>query len=141
LSAIAKRKGIAPIVDSYRGFRLWPEQLAEQAPRSVMLFRGWMFRDLDRARALSGAAVIWSQWEGYLEEGSGAQLKADCEARGIPFEIIHTSGHASVADLKRLAAAVGPKALVPIHTFEAEMFPELFDNVKLVSDGQWLEIY
>ena len=32
------RKNIAPIVDSYRGFRLWPEQLAEQAPRSVMLF-------------------------------------------------------------------------------------------------------
>jgi len=35
-----KRRGIAPIVDSYRGFRLWPEQLAEHAPRSVMLFRG-----------------------------------------------------------------------------------------------------
>ena len=34
-----KKKGIAQIVDSYRGFRLWPGQLAEHAPRSVMLFR------------------------------------------------------------------------------------------------------
>ena len=69
------RKNIASIVDSYRGFRLWPEQLAEHAPRSVMLFRGWMFRDLERAEALTGARVIWSQWEGYLKEGSGAQLE------------------------------------------------------------------
>src|SRR5690606_21618555 len=30
-----KRAGIAALVDSYRGFRLWPEQLAELAPRSV----------------------------------------------------------------------------------------------------------
>ena len=49
------RKNIAAIVDSYRGFRLWPEQLAEHAPRSVMLFRPWMFHDLERAKALTGA--------------------------------------------------------------------------------------
>jgi ribonuclease J len=135
-----KLKGIAPIVDSYRGFRLWPEQLAEQAPRSVMLFRPWMFRDLERAGTLPGARVIWSQWDGYLKEGLGAQLKAECEARGIPFEIIHTSGHASITDLKRLAAAVSPKALVPIHTFEAERFPELFENVVPRQNGEWWEV-
>jgi ribonuclease J len=78
------RKNIAPIVDSYRGFRLWPEQLAEHAPRSVMLFRGWMLKDLERAGALTGARVIWSQWEGYLAEEPGAKLKAECAARGIP---------------------------------------------------------
>jgi ribonuclease J len=133
------RKNIAPIVDGYRGFRLWPEQLAEHAPRSAMLFRPWMLRDLERAKALTGARIIWSQWEGYLKEGSGAQLKADCETRGIPFEIIHTSGHANVADLKRLAAAVAPEALVPIHTFEAKRFPELFSNVTLVDDSEWIE--
>ena len=135
-----KRKGIAPLVDSYRDFRLWPEKLAEQGPRSVMLFRSWMLRDLERAKALFGARVIWSQWEGYLKEGSGAQLKADCLARGIPFEIIHTSGHASIADLKRLAASVAPKTLVPIHTFGAGRFPELFENVVLRQDGEWWEV-
>jgi ribonuclease J len=78
--------------------------------------------------------------KGYLEEGSGAQLKADCIARNVPFEVPHTSGHASVTDLKRLAAAVSPKALVPIHTFGAEQLPELFDNVTLVGNGEWFEI-
>jgi ribonuclease J len=134
------RKNIAPIVDSYRSFRLWPENLAEQAPHSVMLFRPWMFADLDRAKALTGASVIWSQWDGYLNEGSGAQLEADCKARGIPFEVIHTSGHASIGDLKRLVGAVAPKALVPIHTFGAERFPDLFDNVVLRQDGESWEV-
>jgi ribonuclease J len=134
------KKNIAPLVNSYRGFRLWPEQLAEHAPRSVMLFRGWMMRDLDRAQALIGARVLWSQWEGYLSGGAWAALKADCERRGIPFESIHTSGHASPGDLKRLAAAVAPKRLIPIHTFEREKFPSLFESVCLVNDGEWIEV-
>ncbi|QWG18829.1 MBL fold metallo-hydrolase [Bradyrhizobium sediminis] len=134
------KKNIASIVDSYRGFRLWPEQLAEYAPGSVMLFRGWMMRDLDRAEALAGASVFWSQWDGYLGAGTpGAALQADCESRGIPFEVIHTSGHASPGDLKRLAAAVAPKRLIPIHTFEREKFPSLFENVTLIDDKQWTE--
>jgi ribonuclease J len=134
------KNNIAALVDSYRGFRLWPEQLAEHAPRSVMLFRGWMMRDLEQAKALTGARVFWSQWDGYLSERSaGAALKADCERRGITFESIHTSGHASPADLKRLAAAVAPKRLIPIHTFERDKFPLLFNNVFLVDDEQWVD--
>jgi ribonuclease J len=97
-------------------------------------------RDLDRAQALTGARVFWSQWDGYLNAGAGAALKADCERRGIPFESIHTSGHASPGDLKRLAAAVAPKRLIPIHTFEREKFPRLFQSVCLVNDGEWSEV-
>jgi ribonuclease J len=105
-----------------------------------MLFRPWMLRDLDRANAMIDARVIWSQWEGYLKEGPGAELKAECKRRNIPFEIIHTSGHASPRDLKRLAAAVAPKRLIPIHTFERNRFPSLFKNVTLVDDGDWVEV-
>jgi ribonuclease J len=134
------KKNVAPLVDSYKGFRLWPEQLAERAAQSVMLFRGWMMNDLDRAKALTGARVFWSQWDGYLAaQGTGAALKADCERRGIPFETIHTSGHASPGDLKRLASAVAPKRLIPIHTFERDKFPLLFNNVILVDDEQWVD--
>lgn len=136
-----KAKGIAALVDGYRGFRIWPEQLAGSAPRSVMLFRGWMISDLDRANALTGARVFWSQWDGYLAKGyAGAALKADCDRRGIPFETIHTSGHAAPSDLKRLAEAIAPKRLIPIHTFERELFPSLFENVSLVDDGEWIGV-
>ena len=135
-----KSRGIAPIVGSYREFRLWPEQLAEHAPRSVMLFRAWMLKDLERVNALDGARVFWSQWDGYLKDGAGLKLKDECETRGIPFNSIHTSGHASVVDLKRLAKATAPKQLIPIHTFERRRFPELFDNVALPNDGEWVSV-
>jgi ribonuclease J len=135
-----KAKGIAPVVDGYRGFRIWPGQLAGSACRSVMLFRGWMMSDLDQANALTGARVFWSQWDGYLAEGAGATLKSECMARGIAFETIHTSGHASPADLKRLAEAIAPKRLIPIHTFERERFPSLFENVSLIDDGEWIGV-
>jgi ribonuclease J len=136
-----KAKGIAALVDGYRGFRIWPGQLAGSAPRSVMLFRGWMMSDLAQANALAGARVFWSQWDGYLAEGqAGAALKADCGRRGIPFETVHTSGHAGPADLKRLAAAVAAKRLIPIHTFERLRFPDLFSNVELANDGEWIDV-
>jgi ribonuclease J len=135
-----KRAGIAALVDGYRGFRLWPEQLAELAPRSVMLFRGWMMKDLERAGALDGARVFWSQWDGYLKDGGGLRLTQECTARNIPFASLHTSGHASPGDLQRLAKAIGPKHLIPIHTFERLRFPSLFDNVLLADDGQWIEV-
>jgi ribonuclease J len=39
-----------------------------------------------------------------------------------------------------LAAAIAPKRLIPIHTFERDRFPELFDNVFPVDDGRWIEV-
>jgi hypothetical protein len=66
---------VGRFVNSYRGFRVWPEQLAEQAPRSVTLFRGWMLKDIERAGAIAGARVFWSQWDGYLHDGAGKTLK------------------------------------------------------------------
>ncbi len=39
-----------------------------------------------------------------------------------------------------LIAAVCPNALVPIHTFEAQRFPKLFENVVLRDDGEWWEV-
>ena len=135
-----KKRGTAGVVDSYRGFRIWPEQLAELSPRAVMLFRGWMLNDLTRAGALSGARVFWSQWDGYLKDGSGLALRQECHARNMPFEVVHTSGHASPTALKHLASAIAPKRLIPIHTFQRYRFPELFENVTIVDDGQWIEV-
>ena len=58
----------------------------------------------------------------------------------ISLTSIHTSGHASVTDLKRLSQAIGAKKLVPIHTFESERYPGLFENVEAKEDGVWWEV-
>lgn len=134
-----KRSGMAALVDAYRGRRVWPEDLAGRRSEFVFLVRSWMLPELAELQGLEGARIIWSQWSGYLEGGAGLALKTDAEARGLPFEQIHTSGHANSVDLLRLALAVGPVRLVPIHTFRPEIFDRLFCNVAAVSDGIWEE--
>jgi ribonuclease J len=85
--------------------------------------------------------VIYSQWLGYLD-GTHAdyfgsdQIAAYRSDPEINFVYTHTSGHAPVEDLQRLAAALNPRMLVPIHTEYAERFQDHFDNVTLIQDGE-----
>jgi ribonuclease J len=135
-----KRSGRFDLLEPHKTQRIFAEDLAALAPKAALLFRSAMLNDLDRAGCLKGAQAIWSQWDGYLKKPSGETLLAALAERGIPLSQAHTSGHASIADLKRLATAIAPRMLVPIHTFEAEKFPEHFSNVALKQDGQWWEI-
>ena len=106
----------------------------------MFLCRRSTLADFERAESLSGASAIWSQWGGYLENPEGKALRLELDQKCIPLKIIHTSGHASVHDLKRLAAAVAPKALVPIHTSQPGRYREMFDNVRVHQDGEWWDV-
>ena len=89
---------------------------------------------------LEGAGFTYSMWNGYLKEDSSRRVLDWLERNGIPWQPIHTSGHASAADLQRFAAALAPRALVPIHSFETGRFPEYFNNVVPREDGEWWEV-
>jgi len=54
--------------------------------------------------------------------------------------VIHTSGHASIADLQRLADVIAAKQLVPIHSFQPERFGDFFRSVTQRRDGEWWEV-
>ena len=135
-----KRNERFDLLEAHKAQRVFAEDLPALAPKAAMLFRLAMLADLDRAGCLAEAAAIWSQWDGYLKQPTGAALLASLAERGIPLTHAHTSGHASITDLKRLAEAVAPKMLVPIHTFEANQFPNHFANVAIKQDGAWWEI-
>jgi len=87
---------------------------------------------------VQGAKIIYSLWEGYLTD----EFKRYCKGKGLIIEQIHASGHAKVADLKAFSNALKPKmlVLVPIHTFHAPEYPGLFKNVKLLKDGEVLNL-
>ena len=59
------------------------------------------------------------------------------QTRSIPIVTHHASGHAYLSDLQRFVRAVGPKRLVPIHSFAPERFDEFFENVELHADRDW----
>ncbi|WP_458759218.1 MBL fold metallo-hydrolase [Afipia sp. TerB] len=125
------------LLEPYRSARVYREHVSYIADKTVMLFRPAMARDVESAKLWENARSIWSQWDGYLKEGPGAKLQADLAARGIALEVIHTSGHASIADLKRLSIAINPNKLIPIHTFDGDSFSKYFSNVTRRNDGEW----
>ena len=120
--------------------RIYPEDLPSLAGRAVMLFRPTARGDRGVRAALDGARLTYSMWQGYLEADSSKKVIQWLETNGIPWGSIHTSGHASVADLRRFAAALAPRSLVPIHSFETGRFAEFFDNVDRKEDGVRWEV-
>ena len=88
--------------------------------------------------------VVYSQWLGYLEQDQD-QYGADVlnrlrDDKRVNFVYAHTTGHALLKDLKRLAVALSPKMLIPVHTDCPEKFQEHFKQVVLVEDGQELDV-
>jgi len=90
----------------------------------------------DKMNGVAGATIIYSMWEGYLTD----KFKDFCNEKGITIEQVHTSGHATLGDLQDFASAINPKVLIPIHTFEPKKYVELFENVKILEDGEELTI-
>jgi ribonuclease J len=115
-----------------------------QSDPSAFLYFGKVssFRKIEAfKKAGQPVNVIYSQWLGYLD-GSHAdyfgcdKISAYRQDPEVNFVYAHTSGHAPVEDLQRLATALKPKLLVPIHTEDADGFRKSFDNVTTLQDGE-----
>jgi ribonuclease J len=125
------------LVSPYRTSRIYREEIASDSDRWVMLFRESMIADVDRMQGLIGTKLIYSQWPGYLDRG---RLVGWCKGRGIELIICHTSGHADPQTLVRLAKALHPCHVVPIHTSAPHMMKALIPNTLVLDDGDWLEL-
>ena len=133
-------RGLRADCSGQGGPRLYETWLAEHRSRLVTLFSTQSGPALAAAGCLEDASAIWSLWHGYLDEPSGKRLLGFLASHGIDMTELHTSGHASVADLQSLASAIGASRVVPIHTFGSARFQNLFDNVTPEEDGSWWEV-
>jgi len=117
-------------------------RLAENAERWAIMIRPSLMRDFipKGVTPTSDDAWSYSQWRGYLQQPDGVALKAWFDEGGAKAAHIHTSGHASVADLQAFAAAMNPKALVPIHGVAWDSEREGFSNIVRLRDGEPLTI-
>lgn len=125
--------------------RVWDSRVTmdelENRPADYLYF-GKMshFKTIRRFKEKGKVTLIYSQWQGYLKYSSkdyfGAEeiaaLKDDSQ---IDFTYAHTSGHATLEDLKSFASAIPPRVLVPIHTEFADDYTGHFDNVVSIEDG------
>ena len=128
------------VADLYKPYRIYPEQLAEAAPHSVMIFRPTMAEEVEKWGCLDGTRLIYSMWSGYLKDEKQKPFLQWLERHGIPLDECHTSGHASAADLVKLRKTFQKAPLVPIHTDQPGRFEEVFGNVVMRKDGEWWEV-
>lgn len=135
-----KRNRDFPVANLYRDFRIFPEELAEVSNKSVMLFRPSMQIDVESAGCLDGACLVYSMWDGYLEDNKMKPFLSWLNKCGIPMHKCHTSGHATVKDLQRLREAFGDAVVCPVHTIAPMEFLHLFNNVKVLRDGEIFDI-
>ena len=122
--------------------RVMPNDLHE-CPEAFLYF-GKMssFTFIEKFKSAANPVnVIYSQWLGYLDGNHAGyfgsnEIAAYRNDPGVNFVYAHTSGHATVEDLKRLAEAFEPRMLVPVHTEHGEEYSQLFANVLQMNDGQ-----
>lgn len=125
-----------------KAHRIFDEDIAA-APGSWVLFGAYQghIPHLLKTGLLTGGAVVWSLWDGYLTDPSGQRLIEGLAVGSVPLIHHHTSGHASPADLRRLVQALKPAVIVPIHTEAPVQYTEVLGREATPqADGEWWSI-
>ena len=119
----------------YKSAKITFEEIKANKDRLVLKDNYKLSRILKNHNLLQNAKLIYSLWEGYLEDNTFWQDNQ------VPIFHVHCSGHAYREDLKRLAQASNPNKIIPNHTFYPEQFKKLFgDRVMLLQDGQAVDL-
>ncbi|MFC1580073.1 MBL fold metallo-hydrolase [Thermodesulfobacteriota bacterium] len=109
--------------------------------KAVMLIRPGFLRDIKRFLSLEGSSWVYSMWRGYFERSKPLRdLREYLEEKQVRIEYLHTSGHASLSDLKKMVDALNPETIVPIHSFHPEEYKNHFPYVRQLEDGEVFEI-
>lgn len=132
-----EKQGWNDILNRHRENGIKWIRINEKKDKLVMLVRPGFMLDLKRFVDLSRATWIYSMWPGYFERSQSLRkLKSFLQEQGVRYEYLHTSGHASLNDLKEFVRKLSPQMIIPIHSFHPRQFHDHFANVKVVADGE-----
>lgn len=130
------RSGMSRLFKQYRDSEIAPAQIAKDPGRVFLMYRESLTSEIESIGDFREAVLIYSMYEGYRQEPSFVKVQAFLDRNGIAIESAHTSGHACFDDLKRMAEALKPQRLIPIHTFQPERYAELWPAVHTLNDGE-----
>ena len=115
------------------------EQIDKNQSRLIMLVRPSMKRDLELCKLHDGR-FFYSLWSGYRDSNYQQNFENALDQRGFDLRSLHTSGHASINDIKRMINELNPKKIVPIHTLFPKTFLEFSDKTILLDDNIMFEL-
>ena len=115
-------------------FHISKEQVNKNQASIVMNVRPSMLPDSKKCN-LNPGVFIYSLWQGYRENSYQRKFETHLKTLGFSTAALHTSGHASVEDLKRLISGINPKRVIPIHTMIPGAFSDIAGNAEIMADG------
>lgn len=118
----------------FSAFHMPKDKLKKVQNQAVMLVRPSMIKDIERCMLQNGT-FLYSMWQGYRNSEPQLKLEQMLQSAGFLIKSLHTSGHASVPDIRRVMIDVNPKKIVPIHTMTPDAFAGISDTVELQTDG------
>ena len=96
---------------------------------------------LHKKGLLNNACLIYSMWDGYIEkEKALLEFLEEIKKLGIKVEKIHTSGHANISGMKLVNKILNPNQTIIIHTENAKLGKEVFNNVVEINDNEYVDI-
>jgi ribonuclease J len=130
------RNGREDFIERMAPFGIAARNLA--GGRHVTMLRSALIQDYKRAGVVPNAddAYNFSMWKGYLPDPYHSAALEWCESAGSEVAYIHTSGHASPADLRAFTEAIHPKVMIPVHGNAWDEHSGCFGSVKRLCDGK-----
>ncbi len=123
LSQRIGRYGNKNLLYQFSDYKITKEQIDDQYNNIAMIVRPSMKKDLEYINNLENGIFIYSMWKGYQDDKSTKDFIEYLICRGMTKRHIHTSGHADKKALQRMIDATNPKYIIPIHTFNANDYP------------------
>jgi ribonuclease J len=135
-----RRKQLEGFVSLMSRARMEIEEIRSNPSRYVMLFRPSMLESDFGGVLPVGSRCLYSRWTGYLDRPDWLPVRTALSATKGDLIEVHTSGHIHSADIAELIRQINAKLVIPVHTFEPERFQSITANVRVLKDGETLEL-
>ncbi|MCX7397427.1 MAG: hypothetical protein NT138_07065 [Planctomycetales bacterium] len=116
------------------------DEIRSNPSRFVMLFRPSMMDSDFGGRLPELSRCLYSRWSGYLEQTEWQTTKMKLQEVSGDLIEAHTSGHIYHDDIIEFVKQINAKTVIPIHTFEPEKFAGVMSGVRLLADGETLNL-
>jgi ribonuclease J len=123
----------------FSAYHISKQSLKENQSNIIMAVRPSMQQDIAGSE-LKGGLFIYSMWQGYRSSDYQQRFENYLSQTGFQLIAIHTSGHASVSDIKRVIEGLEPKRIIPIHTMMPDAFKDISNKTELKEDGKVFEV-
>lgn len=92
----------------------------------------------------TNSILVYSMWRGYLDkthpayDGYKSDFISSAVNAGCDLKFLHTSGHATARDIKKVCDITGAETIIPIHCERPESFLELGlgKKIKILQDSE-----